>query len=130
MRLDYLQRPELNKGTVDFAVPEEYWASHPAPKISLSYHSMEPTLTGPRRPMPMAYVFAFDVSFEAIQSGFLRAACASLHTVLYGGTSEFNLPLEPCFPTESRLAILTFDRTLHFYDLSVSESLRVSRPAS
>jgi protein transport protein SEC24 len=65
------------------------------------------------------YVFAFDISNGAIQSGFLASACASLVKILYGGTDDDGLPLEPCFPGNSRLAILSFDRSLHFYNLSV-----------
>jgi protein transport protein SEC24 len=129
MRLDHLQRPELNKGTVDFVVPEAYWAINPPPKISSSYYLVEPPPPGPRRPQPMDYVFAFDISNEAIQSGFLVTACASLLKVLYGGTSEDSLSLEPCFPENSRLAIISFDKTLHFYDLSVRLLRSIKTPA-
>ncbi|KDQ58500.1 hypothetical protein JAAARDRAFT_57425 [Jaapia argillacea MUCL 33604] len=116
MRLDHLQRPELNKGTVDFAVSEEYWAPHPPHRISPPYFSPEPPpSSGTRRPQPLHYVFAFDVSTESVQSGFLASACAALRQLLGinptgGGNS--------CFPMDSSVAILSFDRTLHFYNLA------------
>ena len=121
LRLDYVQRPELNKGTVDFAVPEKYWAPHPPPSIRLLYHSMlsEPT-TSRRIPVPMDYVFAFDVSQEAVRSGFLQTACNALIELLYGRDDT----ILPCFPPSSRIAILAFDRTLQFYNLSVCLFLR------
>ncbi|KAM5536129.1 hypothetical protein V8D89_010228 [Ganoderma adspersum] len=115
LRLDYLQRPELNKGTVDFAVPEEYWAPHPPPSIRPLYHSMLPEPTTSRRiPVPMDYVFAFDVSQEAVRSGFLQTACNVLIELLYGDDDT----IPSCFPPSSRIAILAFDRTLQFYNLS------------
>ncbi|KAH8829288.1 Sec23/Sec24 trunk domain-containing protein [Flagelloscypha sp. PMI_526] len=107
LRLDQFQRPELFRGTVDFVVPKDYWASHPPQKLTMPYFSPMPLPTGPREPRPLNYVFAFDVSHESIQSGFLAAACE-------------NVPdgIEPCFPPASEVAILTFDNTLHYYDLS------------
>lgn len=120
LRLDYLQRPELSKGTVDFAVPEEYWAPHPPPSIRPLYHSMLPEPTTSRRiPAPMDYVFAFDVSQEAVRSGFLQTACNVLIELLYGRDDT----IPPCFPPSSHIAILAFDRTLQFYNLSVRLSL-------
>lgn len=116
MRLDHLQRPELNKGTVDFAVPEEYWASHAPERLSMPYYSIEPHPTGSRKPAPMNYLFAFDVSHESVQSGFLRTACASLRTVLFGSEDG---RIAPCIPRDSKIGILSFDRAIHFYDLSV-----------
>ncbi|KAH7926159.1 beta-sandwich domain of Sec23/24 [Leucogyrophana mollusca] len=121
MRLDHLQRPELNKGTVDFVVSaEEYWAPPPLPKMSTSYFSIDPPLSGPRKPQSMRYVLAFDVSIEAVQSGFLQSACACMRDLLYGGTTAEGASFEPCFPRDCEIAILTFDRTLHFYNLSPS----------
>jgi protein transport protein SEC24 len=67
----------------------------------------------------MNYVFAFDVSNDAVQSGFLATSCASVLKVLYGATDDDGLPIDPCFPEHSRLAIISFDRSLHFYNLSV-----------
>ncbi|RXW18670.1 hypothetical protein EST38_g7189 [Candolleomyces aberdarensis] len=118
LRLDYLQRPELHKGTYDFVVPEEYWAQHPPQRITMPYVSPEPPPTGPRPPVPMDYVFALDVSDQAIQSGFVRDACTSLLEMLYGRTLEDGTMLEPYFPTASRICIITFNSLLHFYDLS------------
>ena len=82
-------------------------------------YSVEPRHSGPRTPMPINYVFLFDVSHEAIRTGFLRVACACVRTILFGGISHDGSPVNPCFPPESSLAILTFDKTIHFYDLLV-----------
>ncbi|OCH89229.1 hypothetical protein OBBRIDRAFT_34713 [Obba rivulosa] len=71
MRLDHLQRPELHKGTVDFIVPEAYWAPHLLPNITPLCEPLVPELrSGLRQPQPVDYVFAFDVSSEATRSGF------------------------------------------------------------
>ncbi|KAH9886074.1 sec24-like protein [Cubamyces lactineus] len=115
LRLDHLQRPELNKGTVDFVVSEEYWAPHPPPSIQPLYYSIIPPPTnGLRKPQPMDYMFVFDVSQEAVRSGFLKAACAILLEALFGDGEA----IPSCFPPSSRVAILAFDRTLQFYNLS------------
>lgn len=114
MRLDHEQRPELNKGTVDFAVNEEYWASQPLETLSKPYVAVEPSPTGPRQPAPMDYIFALDISFDSIQSGFARSACSSIRKILYGGLDD------AVFPLHSKVAFITYDRALHFYDLSVS----------
>ncbi|KAJ7918460.1 sec24-related protein [Mycena leptocephala] len=109
-RMDHLQRPELNRGTIDFAVATEYWATNPPQRLSMPYFSAEPPPSGPRRPLPMNYVFALDVSSEALSSGMLHTACAAIQDVLFGQNA--------CFPPESEIAILTFDLTLHFHNLS------------
>jgi protein transport protein SEC24 len=119
LRLDHAQRPELNRGTVDFSVPEEYWAQHPPAKINPSYFSIDAPSTGFRTPQPMFYIFAFDVSKDAVETGFLETSCNLLKTVLYGGTSLDQEQLEPCFPPASQITILTYDDTIHFYDLKV-----------
>lgn len=119
MRLDHLQRPELNKGTVDFAVPKEYWATNPPEGFTLPYQTIEPRIYGPREPKPIKYLFALDVSSDAMNSGLVDVACNCLRTILFGGISMDGAPIEPCFPPESTVAILTYDNTIHFYDLSV-----------
>ncbi|KAF8889573.1 Sec23/Sec24 trunk domain-containing protein [Infundibulicybe gibba] len=107
MRLDHLHRPELNKGTVDFVVPEEYWAVIRQRNDNAILHANA-----------MNYVFALDVSAESIRSGFLRTVCSALRTALFGGTLPDNTQVDPCIPPESGVAILTFDQTIHFHDLS------------
>lgn len=120
LRTDHAERPELNKGTVDFIVSEDYWAPHPPPTLNPLYQPVIPEpVAGRRKPEPLNYVFAIDVSMDAYRSGFARAACQSLLHILYGGPSETGNTLEPCFPPHSRLCIITFDRTLHFYNLAV-----------
>ncbi|KIM70512.1 hypothetical protein SCLCIDRAFT_12458 [Scleroderma citrinum Foug A] len=119
MRLDHANRPELNKGTVDFVVSsEDYWAPPPLPKLTPMYYSPEPQPTTPRVPQPTNYLFAFDVSLEAIESGLLQSACQTFLNILYGYATEQGMSFEPCFPPGCRVGILTFDRTLHFYNLS------------
>lgn len=120
MRLDHLQRPELNKGTVDFIVPEEYWAPHPPPRIKPLYQPVTPFHEAEKRkPAPMDYVFAIDVTVDALSSGFTTQACNSLLRVLYGDEAA-EPPVQPCIRPQSRICIMTFDSSVHFYDLSVS----------
>ncbi|KAJ6478717.1 sec24-related protein [Mycena vitilis] len=109
-RMDHSSRPELNRGTVDFAAPEDYWAANPPQRLSMPYFSVDPPPAGPRRPLPMNYVFALDVSDEALRSGLLHTACSAIQDILFGPNA--------CFPPESEIAIITFDLTLHFHDLS------------
>ncbi|KAG7085684.1 hypothetical protein E1B28_003229 [Marasmius oreades] len=118
-RVDLLQRPELCKGTVDFGVSEskEYWASQPMPSLTPLYFSPHPTAPGSRKPSSMDIVFAFDVSEEASRSGYLASVCQALQLALYEGDGS----TMPCFPAGCRIAIMTFDTAIHFYDLKANE---------
>ncbi|KIP06361.1 hypothetical protein PHLGIDRAFT_19471 [Phlebiopsis gigantea 11061_1 CR5-6] len=119
LRLDHLQRPELNKGTVDFAVSREYWAPHPPPRIEPLYQPVLPSPeAGFRQPQPMAFVFVIEITAEAIHSGFATKSCESLLRTLYGGQLDDGTQVEPCFPEQSRICIMSFDRTLQFYEFS------------
>lgn len=121
LRLDHLERPELNKGTIDFAVSREYWAPHPPPRIKPLYQPVASMPeAGHRQPQPMDYVFVIEMTADAIRSGFARKSCEALARTLYGGVSEEGTPAKPCFPANIRMCLITFDRTLHFYNFTVS----------
>ncbi|CAO1628429.1 unnamed protein product [Sympodiomycopsis kandeliae] len=201
-RADFDQRLELQRGSVDFLVPREYWAiqSKPpssvllpvAPEIAqtetavltdtpdangsasaaasnpasandpnaeftgstmglsgqsgaaakaatkaaseaLNNFSAGPGRTSIRAPRPLTYFFAIDVSYSAVRCGSLKATTESIREALYGPRSsssegqeqesngqESSSSAGPGFglPHGSRIAILTFDRALHFYNLS------------
>lgn len=105
VRVDRMQRPELMMGTVEFLVPKEYWA---------------------KEPVGLRWLFLIDVSQEAVNRGFLDAFCEGVLGALYGndevegdaqdGDSE--LPRNR-IPAGSRVGIVTFDKEVHFYNLSV-----------
>jgi len=120
-----MERPELTKGTVDFNVhsSEEYWGKNPPPQISMPYYPVEPPPMGSRQPEPMNIIFAFDVSSEAVTSGFLECACAALKDLLYPSEGDVD---DVCFSRNGRMTIITFDSTLHFYDLTVRAILHCS----
>jgi protein transport protein SEC24 len=155
---DTNDHPELRKGTVDFLVPSQYWAPVPPKRLIHAFvpvtiendessasrksgESKAPQLpnesisTATRKPGPMNCVFALDVSYEAVQSGFLTSACKIILDILYGGgvsqpshedeedDVEVSEPDPQIFSTwkhGGKVAIITFDRELCFYDLSVS----------
>ncbi|KAG0706925.1 hypothetical protein DFH29DRAFT_899078 [Suillus ampliporus] len=124
MRMDLPNRPELNKGTVDFVVSgKEYWAPPPLPRMNSSYFSIDPPSSQAREPKSLSYLFALDVSLEAIRTGFLKSACDVLRDLLYGSTSIDGTQSEPSFPRGCQLAILTYDTSLHFYNLSPASPL-------
>ncbi|KAI1310209.1 COPII coat Sec23p-Sfb3p heterodimer component [Mortierella claussenii] len=90
-RLDLDQRPELRNGTIEFAVPKEYWNKTPA---------------------AAAYVFAIDVSWTAIQSGMLAQCVEGIKNAVWD--EQGLLKLAP----GAQIGILTFDKTVHFYNIS------------
>ena len=92
-RVDMDQRPELRYGSVEFAVPAEYNSS--------------------RTPAPLNYVFAIDVSAQAVRSGMVQAACNAIKHALYG-------PNTSKLAAGNKIGLLTFDRSVHFYNLAVT----------
>ncbi|KAK7680202.1 hypothetical protein QCA50_016711 [Cerrena zonata] len=134
MRLDHAQRPELNKGTVDFKVPSAYWAQDPQPRIKPLYTSpvqsppSTPSLTATfsaksisttvdphRPPKPMDFVFLVEVTYDAVSKGFVRSTCENILRTLYGD-DEAGTPAS--LPLGSRICIITFDGTIQFYNLA------------
>jgi hypothetical protein len=68
----------------------------------------------------MRYVLVLDVSDTSVRSGFLAATCVALRAILLGrffedGSEEARASL----PSGCSIALVTFDDTLHLYDLSV-----------
>ncbi|KAL9068727.1 MAG: hypothetical protein Q9157_006414 [Trypethelium eluteriae] len=103
IRIDRMQRPELHLGTVEFMVPKEYWA---------------------KEPVGLRWLFLVDVSAEAINRGFLDAVCEGILNALYGDSNPndedpgANGAEKRKLPEESRIGIVTYDREVHFYNLS------------
>lgn len=114
-RLDHLERVELNRGTIDFVVPEQYWAVQPESRLVPSYHSTTPFTPNSRRPpMSLRHVFAIDVSSDAVSSGFLQSTCNVLQDFLLDPQAE---------PLVSEIALITFDSSIHFYRFSVGMAI-------
>jgi len=84
---DPSKRPEINSSTIEFIAPAEY------------------TL---RPPPPSMYLFLFDVSHNAITTGFLKNACEILVE---------NLEKMPG-DARTMIGFLTYNSTIHFYNLS------------
>ncbi|KAI8147373.1 Sec23/Sec24 trunk domain-containing protein [Fennellomyces sp. T-0311] len=89
-RMDLNERPELQRGTVEFEVPEIYWT---------------------RNPTSLRVLFAVDVSYSAVHSGVLDAFCEALKGIMFSETA---------FPKGTQVGIITFDIAVHFYNLSSS----------
>jgi len=117
-RVDHEARPELNRGTVDFVVPKEYHALNAPKRLLHAFQSPDPQLPDglTRPPAPMNYIFVIDVSYEAVVSGMVSSTCTGILHTLYGAEGEGS----GCWPAASKVAIITFDRVIHFYDTSVS----------
>ncbi|CEP15982.1 hypothetical protein [Parasitella parasitica] len=90
-RIDVNERPELRYGSVEFQVTKDY-------------HSKD------RPPTPLNYVFCFDVSIQATQSGMLQSVCEALKQALYDGQGNPRL--------NNKIGIITFNKDVHFYNLA------------
>ncbi|KAK5076687.1 COPII coat Sec23p-Sfb3p heterodimer component [Lithohypha guttulata] len=104
IRVDRMQRPELMLGTVEFTVPKEYWS---------------------KEPVGLRYLFLIDTSQEAINRGLLAATCQGILNALYGPDpdeeeeeEESDEPRPTRIPVGSKVGIVTFDKDIHFYNLS------------
>ena len=111
VRVDRTQRPELLLGTCEFLVPKEYWS---------------------KEPVPMRYLFLIDVSAESYNRGFLQGICDGILAALYGTEEESTSNGEETngateakpskVPAGAKVGFMTFDRSIHFYDVSASVS--------
>jgi len=86
VRLDADSRPELSQGSVEFVAPPEYMV---------------------RPPQPPVYMFVIDVSFSAVSSGMLAAACETLR-----GSLDVLSKNE-----RAQVGFVSFDTTVHFYSM-------------
>jgi protein transport protein SEC24 len=104
IRVDRASRPELTLGTCEFLVPKEYWSTEP---------------------VPMRYLFVIDTTAEACTRGFLQGVCDGILAALYDENLEINenetaeSPSQPSkLPPGSKVGFVTFDRSIHFYNVS------------
>lgn len=84
----------------------------------LRYGSVEYLIGSPdycmRPPQPARYLFAVDVSESAVASGLAASALMSIKSALAAG-------LLPGASEGARVAFMTFDRSLHFFDARGAE---------
>lgn len=105
IRVDRMQRLELMMGTVEYLVPKEYWA---------------------KEPVGLRWLFLIDVTQEAVNRNFITAVCEGIMDALYGSGDDPANGLQTgeevaasrSLPSETRIGIVTFDKEVHFYNLS------------
>lgn len=113
-RVDRMQRLELMMGTVEFLVPKEYWN---------------------KEPVGLQTLFLIDVSRESIHRGFLKGVCEGIAEALYGedgaadGT-EGDEATSRKIPAGAKVGIVTFDKEVQFYNLTVGGVIRHEQVAS
>ena len=90
-RMDYLQRPELSRGSVEYVATPEY-------------------ITKP--PRAMDYLFVIEVSSAAVEQEIPKVFASSFKAILN------SLPQESL----NRYGIITYDSSVHFYNLNSSFS--------
>ncbi|XP_017066641.1 protein transport protein Sec24A [Drosophila eugracilis] len=84
---DVARRPEVRSSTIEFIAPSEYML---------------------RPPQPAMYLFLFDVSIIAQQSGYLEAACATLNRHLDEMPGD----------ARTQVGFICFDSFVHFYSMA------------
>ncbi|GAA6050283.1 hypothetical protein JCM3770_002770 [Rhodotorula araucariae] len=111
-RIDLDERPELRSGSVDFVVNREYWVQD------------NPNVPGskPRTPTALHYIFAIDVSWTSVRCGLVAEVVKHLRDLLFppkeGQEPDENGMIEKTgLPVGAKVAIMTFDRTVQFFNL-------------
>ncbi|TNN10466.1 Protein transport protein [Schistosoma japonicum] len=90
---DPSRRPEIRSATVEFIAPSEYTV---------------------RPPQPATYLFCFDVSHNAISTGYLQLACRCLEGLIG------RIPGD----CRRQIAFMTFNSSVHYYKLC-GETIRM-----
>ncbi|GAA5991303.1 hypothetical protein JCM11641_002817 [Rhodosporidiobolus odoratus] len=115
-RMDLDQRPELRLGSIDFVVNRDYWVQDAPP----------PTTPGirpqPREPKPLHYIFAIDVSWSSVRCGLVSELTRALRELLFPSAKVDvedgeDSAIKGGLPAGAKIAIVTFDRTVQFYNL-------------
>lgn len=110
-RMDLDERSELRFGSVDFLVGKEYWVQE----------NQAAPGSKPREPVPLNYIFAIDVSWTSARCGLVGEVVKGLRELLYP-TSVEGEEAKPCgLPHGSKIGIITFDRTVQYFNLKVSQ---------
>ncbi|CAK8671061.1 unnamed protein product [Clavelina lepadiformis] len=95
-RVDKFNRPELCRGSYEFVATKDYCRND-------------------KFPNPPAFIFAIDVSYNAIKSGFVELLCRQLSSLLD------HLPREGNQEHSSvKVGFITYNSILHFYNLNSS----------
>lgn len=95
-RHDIAQRPELTCGTVEYKATEVYCA---------------------RPPQPASYLFAIDVTYNAVKSGMVSAAAQAIREVLNSFAATENSP-DGQDLSNARIGIMSFGGGIQFYNLT------------
>ena len=74
----------------------------------------------------MRYLFVLDTTAEACTRGFLQGICDGVLAALYGDDLEINedeedeatAPKASKLPPGSKVGFVTFDRSIHFYNVN------------
>ncbi|KAK3591332.1 hypothetical protein CHS0354_028438 [Potamilus streckersoni] len=81
------RRPEIKSATIEFIAPSEYML---------------------RPPQPAIYLFCLDVSFNAIETGYLTMFCQTLQDVIEKIPSD----------ARTQVGFIAYDRAVHFFNLA------------
>ncbi|OMJ26584.1 Protein transport protein Sec24C [Smittium culicis] len=87
-RLDWELRPELRCGSVEFVATKEFMSSQSG---------------------SAAFIFAIDVTWSSVQSGLVRSCANAIKDLLYTGKG---------LPVGVQFGLITYDRSVHFYNLN------------
>ncbi|XP_055392056.1 protein transport protein Sec24C isoform X1 [Bubalus kerabau] len=95
-RVDAYDRPELSLGSYEFLATVDYCKNN-------------------KFPIPPAFIFMIDVSYNAVRSGLVRLLCEELKSLLdflprEGGAEESAI----------RVGFVTYNKVLHFYNVKSS----------
>ena len=112
-RRDALDRVEFSCGSVEYLLPpkslprssstDSFPDGHLSP-LSLNRHVIEP--------LTVSFVFVVDVSHHAIHNGTVQAALTAISAAIDDITAETDF---------ARIGIVTYDSTIHFYDIQVAD---------
>lgn len=89
-RVDHLARPELHRGVYDIIVPKHYNVKPEEPN------------------QPLHHLFLIDISEHSTRALLPTLAAESIRATLYNGETPF----------QGKIAIVTYDKRLQFYNLS------------